>query len=416
MIGLVDGNNFFVSCERVIDPSLNGRAVAVLSNNDGCCVSRSNEFKALGIPMGTPYFQLKNRERSGEVVFRSSNYELYGDLSQRIISILRDEAVSVEQYSIDEAFLVPPTCVIPEGLLAYAKRLRAKILKWVGIPCGVGFAKTKTLAKIANHIAKKSPEGVFVFPEDGEAILSQLPIEEIWGIGRRMALRLHSHGIHTAEQFRKSNDTALRAIGSVQTVRTAMELRGIPCVEEDQDADPDSVSCSRSFGEPVVTEIALFESIASFIAKAACKLRRHHLVASGCTIYAQFGNALDHQYAVRTVSFPIATDATHQMLEAVRKECSKLYLKGVSYRKSGVVFFGLERASAPRQGDLFSTMVVSTGLSKLYQTIDSLNARLGSRTVFSAAEGVATIPKWQMKREKLSPRATTNWNELIRVH
>ena len=184
MIGLVDGNNFFVSCERVVDPRLNGRPVAVLSNNDGCCVSRSNEFKALGIPMGTPYFQLKDRERTGELVFRSSNYELYGDMSRRVISILRDLAVDVEQYSIDEAFIHPPSTVT-DDLAAYGKRVRARVLQWTGIPCGVGFAPTKTLAKIANHIGKKRPDGVFVMPDDPTPVLKDLPVGEVWASGGR---------------------------------------------------------------------------------------------------------------------------------------------------------------------------------------------------------------------------------------
>ena len=178
MIGLVDGNNFFVSCERVFNRRLVGRPVAVLSNNDGCCVSRSNEFKALGIPMGTPYFQLKSREASGELSFCSSNYELYGDISNRIVSILREEAVEVEQYSIDEAFIVPPTTAAAD-YLAYGRRLRAKLLRWVGIPCGVGFAATKTLAKIANHIGKKRPDGVFLMPDDPTEILAGLPANEV---------------------------------------------------------------------------------------------------------------------------------------------------------------------------------------------------------------------------------------------
>ena len=184
MIGLVDGNNFFVSCERVFDRRLVGRPVAVLSNNDGCCVSRSNEFKALGIPMGTPYFQLKDREAAGELCFRSSNYELYGDMSRRIIAVLREEAVDVEQYSIDEAFIYPPTTAASD-YAAYGRRVREKILRWVGIPCGVGFAPTKTLAKIANHIGKKKPDGVFLMPDDPTEILAALPVQEVWGVGRR---------------------------------------------------------------------------------------------------------------------------------------------------------------------------------------------------------------------------------------
>ena len=262
MIGLVDGNNFFVSCERVFNRRLVGRPVAVLSNNDGCCVSRSNEFKALGIPMGTPYFQLKHREASGELCFCSSNYELYGDMSRRIISILREEAVDVEQYSIDEAFIFPPTTAATD-YAAYGRRVRAKILRWVGIPCGVGFAPTKTLAKIANHIGKKRPDGVFLMPDDPTEILSALPVQEVWGVGRRLPLKLRAERILTAQHLRDAPDATIRSIGGVTLLRTAMELRGIPCHEErDYDADPDSISCSRSFGEPATTVEALAESLA----------------------------------------------------------------------------------------------------------------------------------------------------------
>lgn len=413
MIGLVDGNNFFVSCERVVNPRLRGRAVAVLSNNDGCCVSRSNEFKRLGIPMGTPYFQLKDRERTGEVVFCSSNYELYGDLSRRIVSILRDEAVNVEQYSIDEAFIHPPTTAFPD-LVAYGVKIRAKILQWVGIPCGIGFACTKTLAKIANHIGKKMPLGVYVLPEDPTTVLENLPVEEVWGIGRRLSARLHAEGVHTAEQFRRMRDADIREIGSVTTLRTAMELRGTPCVDDrDYEADPDSVSCSRSFGEPVTTVEALGESIASFTAQAAEKLRRHGLLAAGANIYAQYGTACEGGWVERTVVFPEPTDATNVMLSALRDSVSSLFVEGLSYRKSGVVFFGLEKAGADYQADLFSN--VRHEASPLYQALDRLNARFGKGKVFSAAEGMGKNLKWKMKRGKLSPRATTNWRELLTV-
>ena len=412
MFGLVDGNNFFVSCERVVNPRLNGRPVAVLSNNDGCCVSRSNEFKALGIPMGTPYFQLKDRERSGELVFRSSNYELYGDLSRRIIAILREEAVSVEQYSIDEAFVIPPTTAAGD-LAAYGRRLRAKVLKWTGIPCGVGVAPTKTLAKIANHIGKKRPEGVFVMPDDPTPILRELPVGEVWGIGRQLVRRLRAEGVFTADQFRCLPDDRIRSIGSVVTLRTAMELRGVACVEERDDREgPDSVSCSRSFGEPVTTAEALAESIASFTAQAAAKLRRHGLTAAGCNIYAQYGTACEPGWTDRTVVFAEPTDATNEMLRAIREEVGALYLPGVKYRKSGMVFFGVEKVGAARQGDLFAT-ALPTKRSRLYETIDALNAQYGRGRVFSAVEGIRQT--WKMKRGMLSPRATTNWDELLVV-
>ena len=414
MIGLVDGNNFFVSCERVFNRRLVGRPVAVLSNNDGCCVARSNEFKALGIPMGTPYFQLKNREATGELSFCSSNYELYGDMSQRIISILREEAVDVEQYSIDEAFIYPPTTAA-EDYPAYGRRLRAKILRWVGIPCGVGFASTKTLAKIANHIGKKRPEGVFLMPDDPSEILASLPVDEVWGVGRRLPLKLRAERILTAQHLRDAPDATIRAVGGVTLLRTAMELRGVPCCEDkDYDAAPDTVSCSRSFGTPATTLDALEESVASFAAQAAAKLRRHGLLASGCNIYAQiFAAGGGGDFVGRTVAFPVPTDATNEMLRAFRPEVAALYTPGLRYRKTGIVFFGLEKPGAPRQTDLFDT-TPTTERSRLYKAVDALNARYGKGKVFSAAEGIGPR-SWQMKRSKLSKRPTTRWDELMTV-
>ena len=414
MIGLVDGNNFFVSCERVFNRRLVGRPVAVLSNNDGCCVARSNEFKALGIPMGTPYFQLKAREATGELSFCSSNYELYGDMSRRIISILREEAVDVEQYSIDEAFIYPPTTVA-EDYPAYGRRLRAKILRWVGIPCGVGFAPTKTLAKIANHIGKKRPEGVFLMPDDPTEILASLPVDEVWGVGRRLPLKLRAERILTAQHLRDAPDATIRAVGGVTLLRTAMELRGVPCCEDkDYDAAPDSVSCSRSFGTPATTLEALEESMASFAAQAAAKLRRHGLLASGCNIYAQiFAAGGGGDFVGRTVAFPVPTDATNEMLRAFRPEVAALYTPGLRYRKTGIVFFGLEKPGAPQQTDLF-TPVQKTERSRLYKAVDALNARYGKGKVFSAAEGIGER-SWQMKRSKLSKRPTTRWDELMTV-
>lgn len=414
MIGLVDVNNCFVSCERVFNRSLVGRPVAVLSNNDGCCVSRSNEFKALGIAMGTPYYQLKRRERSGELVFCSSNYELYGDMSRRLISILRDEALDVEQYSIDEAFIVPPNS--PDlGYAEYGKRLRAKILRWIGLPCGIGFAPTKTLAKIADHIAKKRPEGVFVLPDDPTEVLAALPASEVWGVGRRLAVKLRAERIFTAKDLRDAPDDVIRSVGGVVLLRTATELRGTPCNEErDYDADPDSVSCSRSFGEPVTTLDGISESLASFTAQAATKLRRHDMLAAGCNIYAQiFRSGGGGDCIVRTVMFPEPTDATNAMLDAIRPEVPALFLPGTRYRKTGVVFFGLEKVGTARQMDLFSPPKVSKA-SPLYKAIDAINIRYGKGKVFSAAEGMGE-KSWRMKRAKLSSRASTRWDELLTV-
>ena len=416
MIGLVDGNNFFVSCERVFNRRLVGRPVAVLSNNDGCCVARSNEFKALGISMGTPYFQLKHREKSGELSFCSSNYELYGDMSNRIISILREEAVDVEQYSIDEAFIYPPTTAA-EDYVSYGKRIRAKVLRWVGIPCGVGFAPTKTLAKIANHIGKKRSEGVFLLPDDPSEILSQLPCDEVWGVGRRLAPKLRAERILTAQHLRDAADDVLRSLGGVTLLRVAMELRGISCHEErDYDADPDSISCSRSFGEPATTKEALAESLASFTAQAAAKLRRHGLLAAGCNVYAQiFAEGGGGDCVGRTVVFPAPTDATNEILRAISDEVKYLYLPGIRYRKTGIVFFGLEKPGTAHQLDLFAdSSTPAPRQSALYKAVDALNAKYGKGKVFSASEGIGK-KSWHMKRQKLTPRPTTRWDELIVV-
>ena len=416
MIGLVDGNNFFVSCERVFNRRLVGRPVAVLSNNDGCCVARSNEFKALGISMGTPYFQLKHREKTGELSFCSSNYELYGDMSNRIISILREEAVDVEQYSIDEAFIYPPTTAA-EDYVSYGKRIRAKILRWVGIPCGVGFAPTKTLAKIANHIGKKRPEGVFLMPDDPSEILASLPCDEVWGVGRRLAPKLRAERILTAQHLRDAADDVLRSLGGVTLLRVAMELRGISCHEErDYDADPDSISCSRSFGEPATTQEALAESLASFTAQAAAKLRRHGLLAAGCNVYAQiFAEGGGGDCVGRTVVFPTPTDATNEILRAISDEVKYLYLPGIRYRKTGIVFFGLEKPGTAHQLDLFAdASTPASRQSALYKAVDALNAKYGKGKVFSAAEGIGK-KSWHMKRQKLTPRPTTRWDELIVV-
>ena len=414
MIGLVDVNNCFVSCERVFNRSLVGRPVAVLSNNDGCCVARSNEFKALGIAMGTPYFQLKDREKSGELVFCSSNYELYGDMSRRLISILRDEALDVEQYSIDEAFIMPPNN--PDlGYAEYGKRLRAKILRWIGLPCGIGFAPTKTLAKIADHIAKKRPEGVYVLPDDPTDILADLPSDEVWGVGRRLVVKLRAERIFTAKDLRDARDDVIRSVGGVTLLRTAQELRGIPSNDDkDYDADPDSVSCSRSFGEPVTTLEGIAESLASFTAQAATKLRKHGLLAAGCNVYAQiFHSGGGGDFLGRTVMFPTPTDATNEMLKAIREEVDALYIPGTRYRKTGVVFIGLEKVGSARQLDLFSP-VEKAEASPLYKAIDALNKRYGKGKVFSAAEGLGDR-SWKMKRGKLSKRPTTRWDELMVV-
>lgn len=416
MIGLIDGNNFFVSCERVFDPSLEGKAIAVLSNNDGCCISRSNEFKALNIPMGTPFFQIQHLAANGKIIVKSSNYELYGDLSRRLIEVLREFAPQVEQYSIDEAFIYPEH-IKNINYLALGYKIRQTLLQWLGLPCGVGFAPTKTLAKIANHIAKKSPSGIFVMPENPNHILDKTPIEEVWGIGRALSEKLKKLGILTAGQFIQHDPVKIRKQFSVVTAKTLLELRGQKCFTiENPNAPSQSISCSRTFGTPITLLEELSESIATYTAIAATKLRRQKLFAMGVNIYTEISPEyhpipLASAFQSATVIFPHPTDDTSVMLNAIRPKLEKLFINNRRYRKSGVLFFGLE-SSNTTQLELFENNEKLES-SKLFNLVDQINTLYGRNTIFTLAEG--TKKKWQMKRELLTPNYTTNWKELLNV-
>ena len=414
MIGLVDGNNFFVSCERVFDPSLERKAVAVLSNNDGCCISRSNEFKALQIPMGTPYFKLRHLEKKYDLHFRSSNYALYGDMSRRLLLVLSDFVPRVEQYSIDEAFIHPE---LPETTDFYSLgcTLRNTLLRWLGLPCGVGFAPTKTLAKIANHIGKKKPSGVFVMPPDPSEILKKTPLEEIWGVGRRLVPKLEILGIHTAFDLARQDLSDLKKRFSVLLAKTALELRGVRCIEdEDPEELSKSISCSRSFGHPVTEFCDLEESVAAYTARAAEKLRKENQVASGANVYFQYyleNATLPGGLVSSTVSFDCPTDDTSVMMQKIRPKLKGIFLPGKRYKKSGVLFYGLESASSS-EGDLFAPSGIQ-GPSELFKVVDQLNARYGRGTLFTLGEGIKK--PWQMKRSLLSQDYTTSWDQLLKV-
>lgn len=417
MIGLVDGSNFYVSCERVFDPSLEGRPVAVLSNNDGCVISRSNEFKALQIPMGTPYFQLRELEKSSGLIFRSSNYELYGDISRRVIAVLQDSAQDVEQYSIDEAFIHVPMDRMAD-CFEYGKGLRQRILRWVGIPCGIGFAKTKTLAKIANHIGKKSPAGVFVMPDDASEVLSTLPVSEVWGIGHRLAPKLERLGIRTAQQLAAKDDAFLLKRFSIMLARTALELRGIPAVAPGTLHDiAQSVSCSRSFGRPVLDFTELAESVAHYAAQAAEHLRGDELVAAGANVYFQYHPEqrpvpAEGGFSSTTVSFATPTANTGDILKAISPKLPALFIPGRRYKKSGVIFFGLE-SNTHRQLQLFSSTQNEARNDRLAMAMDKINRQHGRGTLFNLAEGIDR--PWSMKRERLTPSYTTSWDQLLQV-
>lgn len=414
MIALVDGNNFYVSCEQIFDLKLLGRPIAVLSNNDGCVISRSNEFKALGIPMGTPYFQLRNRR---DIILRSSNYELYGDISRRIIAVLQEFSPEVEQYSIDEAFL---HLQMPTNSDFYdlGRRLRENILQWVGIPCGIGFAKSKTLAKIANHIGKKLPAGVFVMPADPSEILRKLPVAEVWGVGSRLTAKLLACGISTAAELAQAEQSFLQRKFNITLARTALELRGQAVIAQENLAEQSkSISCSRTFGQPITELDELVESVAYYAAAAAEKLRRQKLRVCGCNVYFQYypeytPRCLAAGSTGTTINFARPTASTAEILQAIRPHLQGIFLAGRRYKKTGVLFWGLESASE-QQLPLFADQRYHLNAEKLSSTLDQLNRQFGKGTVFHLAEGISK--PWQMKRELLTPNYTTNWEELLVV-
>ena len=414
MFALVDCNNFYVSCERVFSPSLRNRPVVVLSNNDGCTISRSNEAKKIGIKMGVPYFQLKKLLKPYNIAVCSSNYELYGDMSRRVMTILGNFTPDVEPYSIDEAFL-HLSFSDKFDYFEYGTEIRQKILKWTGLPVGVGFAPTRTLAKIANHIGKKSPDGVFVMPDDPTKILNQLPVDEVWGIGRRLAEKLRRIGINSAGQLAVRDDAFLRKQYSVCVARTAMELRGIPALESESVDEPSkSISCSRSFGHPVIELSELEEAVAAYISTAAAKMRKEKLKATGANVYFEYypeyesGHKRNGGVSGTSVTFDRPTGDTGEMLNKIYPVLPMLFSKDRRYKKAGVVFYGLEGAGG-KQLDLFDAPA-SDHSDKLYAAIDNINQRFGRRTIFHLSEGVKQ--SWKMKREHLSPSYTTDWQHL----
>ncbi len=426
MIALVDANNFYVSCERVFDPRLEGRPVAVLSNNDGCVISRSAECKALGVEMGTPYFKLQQSAASiaAGLVFRSSNYELYGDLSARIVSTLGTFTPEVEQYSIDEAFMHLSSSLGPDWT-GLGRRIRGRVMRWTGVPCGVGFAPTRTLAKIANHAAKKTDGGVFAMPETPEGrdtLLAALPLEEVWGVGRRLAPRLRRMGVRTALDLANRPPEFFRRHSLAVTLeRTAAELRGIPAIGADpvERENPKSIGVSRMFGAPVTNAASVCEAVAAYAAAGAEKLRRTSSVAACATVFLQqcappgTDGWNDRNwwtpFETAAVAFPRPTAATPEILAAVRPAAARLFVDGRRYRRAGILFCGVEPASGA--ADLFSGDPSDSKAARLSAAMDAVNARFGRGAVFPASSG--TERKWQMKRELLSPCPTTRWREIL---
>ncbi len=417
IFALVDCNNFYVSCERVFQPHLEGRPVVVLSNNDGCVVSRSNEAKLLGIKMGVAFFEIKDEAEKNGVIALSSNYSLYADMSRRVMETLCNFTPEIEVYSIDEAFL--NLAGIKENLTDYGRKTRETVKQWTGMPVSIGIAETKTLAKIANRIAKRSDKAAGVFElTDSTRIdeaLAQTSVENVWGVGIKSTLKLKRAGIETALALRDTDVEWIRHRFGVTGVRTVYELRGTCCYElEEQPSMRKSVVVSRIFGRKVETLEELNEAIATYASRAGEKLREEGLAAGVMIVYvmtSRFVNKSKRYFNSQTVTFPTATNYTPEMIEYAAKAVERLYRKEFQYNKAGVILGGLV-PQANIQHNLFDK-VDRQKAKMLMQAVDAVNTRLPFTPLRWAAEGINQ--PWQAKFSKRSKRFTTRWDELPEV-
>ena len=413
-IALIDCNNFYASCERIFNPRLIGKPIVVLSNNDGCIITRSAEAKELGIKMGEPYFKAKKIIDKNNVRVFSSNYSLYGDISQRVMETLARFASDVEIYSIDEAFLGLNGFENYE-LSKYCKYIRRTIKQWVGIPVSIGVSTTKTLSKIANNLAKKNKEydGVCILKSwfDINEALKLTPIEDVWGIGRRLSVFLKKYKINTAYDFTQLDKGWIRKNMGVVGEKTFLELCGVSCIElELIPSDKKSCCVSRSFSKPVEKIDDLEESVSSYGTRVAEKIREEGLVAESMSIFVltNYFNRKEKQYSNSIkLQLPYPTNNSIKIVKRALEGIRKIYREGYRYKKAGVILYGLTKAKQTR-GLLDYDRENS---DSIMNTLDRINERYGSSTIRLASEGVDK--SWRMRRESVSPCYTTRFDDLV---
>jgi len=419
LYALCDCNNFYASCERVFNPALNGRPVVVLSNNDGCAVACSKEAKALGFRVGTPIYQCEAMVKSHEVQICSSNYTLYADMSERIMKILSMFVPDIEIYSIDEAFLRLEN-IATQNMADYLKRIQQTILQWTGVPVSIGAACTKTLSKLANRYAKRHPETEGVFLLEGQesiaAILRNTKPEEIWGIGPQYAKMLSANAIHHALDLCELPYNWIRKNMTVMGLRTVWELRGFPCTEmKTIREDKKGIGVSRSFGHPVDNLEDMSRAMAAYMAVAGEKLRSQHSCATMVGIFLGTNPFKEHesQYSnFLTARLPIPTADTGYLLHTAQNILRVIFRHGFRYKKVGVFLFGIIPETNQTE-HLFASPYQGSRTQYLMETVDKLNHRWGRDTVTFASCG--NDPGWAMRRERLSGRYTTSWDELLEI-
>ncbi|MCX8682200.1 Y-family DNA polymerase [Gilliamella sp. B2889] len=415
MIGLIDCNNFYASCERVFNLKLEGKPIGILSNNDGCVIARSNELKPL-VPMGMPAYKIEPKIRK-KIKLLSSNYELYGDMSQRVFDTVRHYTADIEPYSIDEAFIHLNGF---NNVLTHCQNLKTIVKRDTGIPVSIGIAPTRTLAKLANHIAKKQPihQGVYCLPTNQEAIktiLKQFSIEDIWGVGWRIAQRLKVLDIHTAWDLHQANLKQIRQLFSVVLERTVLELRGINCIELDDLSTPKkNIMTSRSFGHLTSDLFDIQEAIRVHASRGAEKLRKQKSVASAVLVFLKtnrFRPELPQYNPSIVVPLLSTTDDSRLIIHAAQKGLQSIYKKGFLFMKSGVMLLDLKAKDDYCQSDLFIPDISETQKSEqLMKTMDYINQKMGKNTIHLG--GIRQTAAWQIKRDMLSQRYTTRWEEL----
>ncbi|MFF5793115.1 Y-family DNA polymerase [Paeniglutamicibacter sp. NPDC012692] len=415
-IALIDVNNFYVSCERVFDPKLVGRPVVVLSNNDGCVVARSQEAKDLGITTGAPFFQVKQFMRSHGMVARSSNYELYGDMSARVMEVLSRFGTWQEVYSIDESFLgVQGT---PDQLGELATRIRATVGRSVGVPVCVGVAPTKTLAKFANHVAKHNAHlnGVCSMdsmdPDLIERIQSRVPVTDLWGVGGKTGTKLAGLGITSIADLKRADVTDIRKKFSVVLQRTVLELNGTPCIAHHEErADKQQIMYSRSFSSPVTTLDAMQEVMSIYAQRGASRLMGDGLWATLLTVTAGTSRfaAGEASFPSVTLKLPRPTQDPILLTRLASAAMRDIMLPGASYVRGGVVLSGLQPDPGQEAFGIFEDEVSEKHVGDV---LGAVKAKFGDKAIGLGSGGLAVEPKWSMKREYSSPKFTTEWAEL----
>ena len=420
---LADCNNFFVSCERIFNPKLLRKPVVVLSSNDACVIARSNEAKALGIPMGIPAFKCKQIFQNHDVKILSANFTLYGDISSRVMQTLGELSSDIEIYSIDEAFLFIKEPIKDNNFLdtyytEYAKYILKKVNQYTGIPISIGIGSTKTLAKIANTIAKKNPhyKGAFdicAAPNIDE-VLESFPIEDIWGIGSKYSKILKAYGIYNARDLKYSNESWIREKCTINGLKTVLELRGIACLNlYDIPKKRKTLCVSRSFGKQVTSIQEIKEALATYISTAAEKLRAQQYIAYTITVFLLSNRYCenDFYYNSTSITLPVATAYTPELIKSGFTCLESIFKIGYQYRKVGVI---LSNFASTEQLHLYYTVSNSTKKNNVIKSIDRINSKLGKNKIFFAASGIAK--PWKTKQLNKSQCYTTNWHEILTIN